>query len=193
MNDKLTLPQRALLKIWPDYAIEIGVYGFWGFLKKRFIDLFPYRWQRWWDCHIRTVYNPQHSELRAAIPKTWQDLPEIIPSFLYAAVISYVEKEDGLTRWEYQDDEHCAKKNAAMLREVYEWAKTGRAFEEERILALHPPFTKGTDVIEWLNEENPQRDECYKRVWEAEAARDAKDERYLQWIVSNNVRQSLWT
>lgn len=48
-------------------------------------------------------FNPQHSELRAAIPRNWQDLSSIIPDFLFACIISFVEKEDGLNSY------HCLK------------------------------------------------------------------------------------
>ena len=182
-----------VLKFLGTDLITYSIYGFWGSLNRRLHDFVPYKIRSWWTEHIRTIYAPQHSELRAAIPKTWADLTSVIPSFLYASIISFVEGEDGLKMWEAQDPEHPAKKNAAMLKEVYDWAKTGRAAEEQRILDLHPPFASGSDIFKWLNEENAERDAACKRVQEAEDAFDEKDCKYLQWIVSRNALHSLWT
>lgn len=184
---------NLLLRLLDTDSISYEVYGFWRSVGRRFIEFLPYRFRNWWTNHVRTIYAPQHVELRAAIPKTWSDLTGVIPEFLYACIISFVEKEDGLESWESQDHGHPARRNAAMLKEVYEWAKTGRKAEEDRIMDMHPPFKSGTSIIEWLNEENAERDAAYKRVHEAEDAMEEKDSRYLQWIVSRNALQSLWT
>lgn len=178
-----------LLRLLDTDSISYGAYGFWGCLGRRL----PYPLRNWWTNHVRTIYAPQHSSLRAAVPKTWADLTSVIPAFLYAAIIDFVEREKGLESWEHQDPEHPAKQNAAMLKEVYEWAKTGRAAEDQRILDMHPPFKSGSNIIEWLNEENAERDEAYKRVWAAEKEMEERDSRYMQWIVSRNVLRSLWT
>lgn len=182
-----------IIKALDTDPISYSIHGFWGSLGHRFLGFLPYGFRAFWIIHIRTIYAPQHSELRKVVPKTWCDLTHVIPTFLYACIISYVEKEKGLEMWEAQDPEHPAKMGAPMLKEVYEWAKTGRAAEIARIDSLHPPFAPGTDLIEWLNEDNPERDAAYKRVQEAEDAFDEKDSRYLQWIVSRNTLHSLWT
>jgi len=51
-----------------------------------------YKLDNWW---IRN-FDPQHQELRDAVPKNWADLDTCIENFLYACIISYVEKENGL-------------------------------------------------------------------------------------------------
>lgn len=45
------------------------------------------------------LFKPQHNELRAAIPRNWYDLDGCITNFLYACIISFVEKEDGLKNY----------------------------------------------------------------------------------------------
>ncbi len=177
--------------------MEIEIHGFWGFLFRRLCGLIPYPMRCWWTGNIRTIYAPQHSELRTAIPKTWFDLTGIIPDFLYACIVSYVEKEKGLETWEAQDMEHPARQQVDILKEVYEWAKTGRKIAEDEMWAAYPPSPllclDRNNWSEWLNRANPERDACYARVHQLEEAMNARNEKYLQWIVSQKCLPSLWT
>ena len=51
----------------------------------------------WLDRAFRELF-PCHPELRKAVPKEWADLDGVIENFLFAAIISFVEKENGLSQ-----------------------------------------------------------------------------------------------
>lgn len=145
---------------------------------------FTWSYHMWYD-HIKPIFWPRHPELRAAVPRTWHDLDTCIEEFLYAAVISYVEKEKGLEMWEAQDPEHEAKKRASELRECYEWAKTGRKAFQERVNAAYPP-------AKCIRTEFARSyDELYGEVDRLEREFVALDDKWLMWIVQ--WRRHMWT
>lgn len=173
---------RILLRILDTDTISYQCFGFWGCVRRRLRDFVPYSIQRFWGSHIRTIYAPQHSNLRDSIPKTWCDLDGCIETFLFACVIDFVENEDGLDDWEGQSEmmgfplpHDCVNprhQQAAMLREVYNWAKTGRQAAETAMFAAGSK----NGYSEW-------------RCIEDEAT--AKTERYLEWIIE--WRGMMWT
>lgn len=164
-----------LLRLLDTDSISLEVYGFWGSVRRRLLGFLPYRFRNWWTNHVRTIYAPQHSNLRRAIPKTWRDLDGCIENFLFACVISFVEDEDGLDDWEQPCQEGPRKEQAAMLREVYDWAKTGRQVAEDAMFAAAPRyegFLKGLSY----NEMSRLSDEM-----------EAKTNRYILWITTYRV------
>lgn len=185
----LTSQSRWLLRLLDTDSISYEVYGFWGCAWRRLRDFVPYFIQRFWERRVRTIYAPQHSRLRAAIPKTWCDLDGCIESFLFACVIDFVEGEEGLKDWESQNELMGApwpadainprRQQAAMLREVYEWAKSGRQAAEDAMFAAAPgydAFVKGASYDEMNRLSNEM---------------EAKTERYVRWIVE--YRGYMWT
>jgi len=171
-----------LLRILDTDSISYECYGFWGCVRRRLLDFVPYPTQRFWEKRVRTIYAPQHSALRASIPKTWCDLDGCIESFLFACVIDFVEGEEGLADWEGQSETmgfpppyDCSNprhQQAAMLREVYNWAKTGRQAAETAM------FAAGSK-------------DGYKEWRRIEDEMTAKTERYLSWVVQ--WRGYMWT
>jgi hypothetical protein len=173
-----------LLRILDTDAISYGVYGFWRCLGRRFLQLFPVRFRQWWTNHVRTIYAPQHQALRAAIPRTWCDIDGCIEAFLFACVVDFVEGEQGLVDWEQPDQVGLRKEQAAMLREVYTWAKTGRAAAEEATFSSAPKYAKGRDWTTGISGD-------YGEMMRLSDEMNAKTDRYLLWILSN--RNLLWT
>lgn len=178
--------QRLLIRLTKDTwtHIQIESYGCWGFFLRQLGDLIPYEVQHWWTNHIHTIYVPQHSNLRAAIPKTWCDLDGCIESFLFACVIDFVEKEKGLEDWEVEYQEGSRKEQASMLREVYNWAKVGRQAAEDAMFAAAPKHDLRKSIWETLNGDYTE----YQRIQDE---MEAKTQRYLLWIVEN--RRIMWT
>jgi len=78
-------------RIAEEYPIQYFVRNMWENLDIYF-SRFRGKLETWWIW----AFNPQHSELRAVISRNWDDLDNIIRKFLFACVVSYVEKEDGL-------------------------------------------------------------------------------------------------
>lgn len=156
-----------------------------------FCQMIPYSWKRFYRDKVRPIFAPQNVALRKVIPRTWADKTHLIPVWLYATVIDYVEAEKGLECWEYQDEEHIAKKQAPMLKEVYEFAKTGRDELIKAIDDAHPPLPK-EGIVEYLNRtEKEPYEVMYAEVIKLEAKLDELDNKYLTWIVLN--RELFWT
>ncbi len=143
----IQLNMSLLYTILDTDEISYSIYGFWGCLRRRIARALPWQLTNWWEKHVRTVYAPQHSNLRAAIPKTWCDIDGCVEAFLFACVIDFVEGENGLKDWDEQDEKldpifgdviNPSNAQAAMLREVYNWAKTGRQAAEDAMHAAAP-------------------------------------------------------
>ncbi len=96
-----------------------------------------------WD--IEELYNdakcwlfPRRPKLKAAIPNTYEDLTTIIPNVLFTAIIEFVEDEQC---FKYILWTGCGGKNRAAkrkIKEIYQWAKTGRKELEEEISKSYP-------------------------------------------------------
>jgi hypothetical protein len=98
--------------------------------------------------YIRKFTNPQHKSLRKAIPREWRDLDGIIEDFLSAAIISFVEEENGLDQIKMIEDYERASTEKLIsdfgsveyynqyrnlrlpiykrLEEIYKWVKSGK-------------------------------------------------------------------
>ncbi len=149
----------------------------------------------WYWNHIRPIFAPQHKELRKTIPRIWCDLPEIIDNFLFACVVYYVENEEGLKNWEYQDDGHPCKDAAPMLREVYEYIKTVRPSMEQELkmnFSLIEVLTLvGKDNSSYREELRDDSKATWKNVDAIEKEINDLDTKYLTWIIAN--RGLMWT
>lgn len=115
------------------------------------------------------------------IGRKFRDKPELIAEWLYAAVIDFVEKEKcfEVTDWDCSEE---TRRLAAELREIYTWAKTGRAEFSERIRKS----VVEVSMEDWLKSD-VNWDEYNRLTDEMEQW----DTRCLSWIVAN--RGILWT
>jgi len=124
---------------------------------------------------VKSWVFPQHKTLRKSIPNTWADLDSVIEDFLDAAIISYIEEEDGvypaikhieesenLTDEEYNRQwggkEHYLSykehryNDYLLLRKIYDWVKKDRA-EFQRLSDIyldkedHKMYTQLEDYI----------------------------------------------
>lgn len=165
-------PKSWLAQKWADLDL-------WWFLNK------PQWWMtasRFYWNHIRCIFAPQNRWAVKPVKRTWQDKPELVADWLYAAVIDFVEGEKCFeqTDWEWNEN---VRRLGAELREVYTWAKTGRAEFDKRVqstITLVPesptaPFGVDGDWDE------------YNRLT---AEFEQWDDRCLEWIVKN--RSILW-
>jgi len=128
---------------------------------------------------IKSWFFPQHKTLRKSIPNTWMDLDGIIEKFLDAAIISYVEDEDGLypaikhieesenltdeeynTKWGSKDIFLRYKESKygdyLLLSKIYHWIKSDRAqFQEWYDLYLDKgDYKMSNNLEEYINAQN---------------------------------------
>ena len=147
---------------------------------------------------IRKITNPQHESLRKAIPREWRDLDGIIEDFLSAAIISFVEEENGLEQIKMIEDYERASTEKLIsdfgsvehynqyrnqrlpiykrLEEIYRWVRVGRKSMKNYINAIYtrPDFLDHSDEI----------DKAEQRIFE-------KDTEYFMDLIK--YRGSLWT
>lgn len=165
-------PKSWLAEKWSDLDL-------WWFLNK---PAWVVRAGRFYWNHIRCIVIPQNRWATRVVPRTWSDKTGLIPELLYAAIIDFVEVEKcfEVTDW---DCSETTRRLAAELREVYSWAKTGRAEFDKRVQSVitftsaSPSAPFGLDG-DW-DEYNRLTDELEQ--W---------DTRCLTWIVVN--RGVLW-
>jgi hypothetical protein len=148
---------------------------------------------------IRCLFRPYHSSIRKAVPREWQDLDAIITNVLYAALVSFVEEEDGLETLrrlreadkKNKDDkefferewgsfelfESCYDKAYSrlfLIEHIYKWIKEGRAVAEN-----------------YMNEELKKCGGNYEKYNKLEKGFIDTETRYLVDIVK--LRGNLWT
>jgi len=108
---------------------------------------------------VKSWFFPQHKTLRKSIPNTWADLDSVIEDFLDAAIISYVEEENGLypaikhieESEDFSDEEYLRQwggkehflqykehkyNDYIILRNIYVWVKKDRA-EVQRLSDIY--------------------------------------------------------
>jgi hypothetical protein len=144
-----------------------------------------------WKRNVTAFFRPRQRWLTKIIPNTWADKPWLIPEILYASVIHFVEEngEDcfNVTDWPGSGLAEQEKQ----LREVYEWAKTGRKKFQDRINAAHPvfePCKTDDELVTWLNADHRSQ---YEEVWRLEKEFDEIDKKHLHTII--DLLPHLWT
>ena len=156
----------------------------------------------WWDIdrfykdQISTRIRPRQKWLTKQIPRSWNDKVTLIPDVLYAMVIHFVDV-DGEDCFNVTDFAASGlEEEEKMLRQIYAWAKTGRAEFAKRIGLAYPELPKNdkgdVDLNAWCNQERTpesyERD--YGEVSRLEAELEKRDTEYLRWIVTN--RRIMW-
>ena len=147
--------------------------------------IFPYPVRKAYDS-VRFWLNPRNRWATDVIPNRWSDKTYLIPEFLYAAIIDFVDGEQVFERVV------LTKKQEREIRECYEWAKYGRHEMEIEISEAYPPAPK--DILEMFKPDynkGKSYDELYGKVNALEAKLAKMDTKYLTWIVRN--RELLWT
>jgi len=177
---------------WLDFAFWFETRIWYRFVPS-WLDVGIYRVKHWWYEQVSSRVFPRQRWLTRAVPRTWTDKTELIPDLLLLIAHHYVaaDGEDALNVVEHTPEQ------TAMLREIDEWYRTGRAAFLKQIEEAYPPLGLTPKVgdtydkwTEWLNREDSARDAAYNRVEELEAEFEAKETSYLVWIVTN--RGMLW-
>lgn len=162
---------------------------------------YNYKIKDFWYTQISARLWPRQRWLTKQIPRVWNDKVNLIPDLMYAMIVHYVEGEKCFETicWDENLD------NAAMIREIYDWAKTGKAAHEQKIQDAYPPISetkfvskpiefnkKGKPTFYSLERKNNEKtyEELYKEVDRLEAELQKIDDKYLTWIVTH--RQILW-
>lgn len=186
------------LKSAPDdsWWITKKYYNFkYWFEDKIYYSYFPdwarYGWNKYknfWYEQISSRLN--HRNKWAIPPRTFCDFDYLITEFCYKFIISYVEEQKCFETIVIEEPNH------SKIKEIYEFAKTGRNKLLKERDAAYPPLSD--DWIEKLGsgeglvyKEKKSYEELYGEVDRLEKILKDKDDEYIFWLVSH--RNSLWT
>lgn len=198
--------REAKLNAWQELNFNVrywlnkhfGVWDIW--------DILPYRWQRLYYDHIKTIFKPHHSRLRKAIPRQWWDLTGLIVDINFEIIKSFYEDEysKGIVDW--QSDEHHSK-FAEWLEEAYKYITVERPELQTQMDQAYP---ETTNLDEWKGEQHIDKhgnvswtmksceerygksyEEAYGEVNRLEALIDKKDTKVITEMVKR--RNYFWT
>jgi hypothetical protein len=149
----------------------------------RLRSMVPYKVRNKWNELCYSI-SPRNSWATDVIPNHWSDKTYLIPEFMFAAIIHFVEEEKALERTVWP------KKKEKELLEVYAWAKTGRKEFQEKIDKSYLEVPQD-DMLDWANSRSETYEQLYGEVNGLEAELVKIDTKHLIWIVKN--RETLWT
>jgi hypothetical protein len=136
---------------------------------------------RWYK--VRCWFNPRNKWATNVIPNQWSDKTYLIPEFLFAAIIDFIDGEKAIEKVVW------SKKVEKDLMEIYRWAKVDRKEFQDKIDAAYPSISLNELMTFTPNKKTYE--ELYGEVNRLEAEFDKLDTKYLTWIVKN--RKLLWT
>lgn len=181
-----TPPSRGKARdAWIDFKVWWQIHV-WGPFAPRWLSNLWWDWTHFYYNQISSRIWPRNRWAEKVIPRTWADKPELIREFLFATVRHLVSEdgEDCFNTVEW-DENHAVK-----LREIAEWAKSGRDVARNHMDSLWSPPEISTENGAPFFIEGSERGDLNAYI-AAERAIEDRDTEYLVWIVSN--RAILWT
>lgn len=102
----------------------------------------PYQIRDFYWKHIRTLWRPQHSRIRKAVPKYWVDLDHVLQDVNFEIIKSFYEDEykAGIVDWEGTGGD--ALEFTEWLEEAYKYITSERPALEKRIDEAYPNYKK---------------------------------------------------
>lgn len=114
----------------------------------------PYQIRDFYWRHIKTIWRPQHSRIRKAVPKHWVDLDHVLQEVNFEIIKSFYEDEykAGIVDWEGTGGE--ALKFTKWLEEAYMYVTSYRKVLEKQIDNAYPNYRE----VEKLEKEMEDKD-----------------------------------
>jgi len=142
----------------------------------------PYSVRDYYWKNIRPVFKPQHSRIRKAVPKYWNDLDSILENVNFEIIKSFYEDEYLKDNVDWEGTGSEAAEFEKWLCEAYKYVTDDRLALEKAIDGAYPDENK--DV-------NKTYKELYGKVDELEALKERQDTKYLTELIK--YRHFLWT
>ena len=138
LKDLSEKPQTFLRKI-REYIFE--KYGIWDLF-----DLFPYGWRMYYYDHIKTIFKPNNSRIRKAIPRQYSDISGLIVNVNFEFIKAFYEDEykADIVDWE-ATEQHS--EFAKWLELSYKWITQRRPQLEIDLNNAYPPFKSFDDMF----------------------------------------------
>ena len=138
--------------------------------------------RRWGHKNITCLFFPRNRWATKVIGREYHDKPEMIRSFLFAAIVDFVEGEKCFETVGFEEDD---EKN---LREVYNYIKVVRPQLEKD---LNESWTPGPfKIVDGQMDQSQDKGslEAYSKISDAI---ETMDDKYLVWVTQR--RNILWT
>ena len=164
---------------WLDYKITWKDKVNW-FIRDHIINLIPYSIREFYYNKVKTIWKPQHSRIRKAVPRYWWDLDGVLLNVNFEIIKSFYEDEylKDLVDWEGTSPE--AAKFAKWLEGAYKYVAEERPALEKLMENAYPePKAEGT------------YEQLYKKVNYYEKIIDDTDTKILKELIE--YRHHLWT
>ena len=124
------------------------------FIRYNIISRIPYQIREFYYEKVKTIWKPQHSRIRKAVPRYWWDLDHVLQSVCFEIIKSFYEDEykDGPVDWEGSGGD--ALKFTKWLEEAYTYITSYRKVLEKQIDNAYPNYKK----VEKLEQEMEDKD-----------------------------------
>jgi hypothetical protein len=124
------------------------------FIRYNIISCIPYPIREFYYEKIKTIWAPQHSRIRKAVPKYWWDLDHVLQVVNFEIIKSFYEDEymAGIVDWEGTGGDSL--KFTKWLEEAYTYITSYRKVLEKQIENAYPNYKK----VEKLEKEMEDKD-----------------------------------
>jgi hypothetical protein len=149
---------------------------------------------KWQD--VKDWFNPRQKWLTKVIPNHWCDKTELVPLVLFAILVDFVEKENGLDQLTIDWDQERAfvsqeyidsvMSSCLALKEAYDYIKTERPLLDKALADSYPDI----DLTDTIKLKQPYHI-AYAETNRLEKELEEKDLKTMTTIVKH--WQFLWT
>lgn len=124
------------------------------FIRYNIISRIPYPIREFYYEKIKTIWKPQHTRIRKAVPRYWWDLDHVLQVVNFEIIKSFYEDEysAGIVDWEGTGGN--ALEFTKWLEEAYTYITTYRKVLEKQIDNAYPNYNK----LEKLEQEMEDKD-----------------------------------
>jgi len=124
------------------------------FIRYEIISRIPYPIREFYYEKVKTIWKPQHSRIRKAVPKYWWDLDHVLQEVNFEIIKSFYEDEYKADIVDWEGTGGDSLKFTKWLEEAYTYITSYRKVLEKQIENAYPNYKK----VEKLEKEMEDKD-----------------------------------
>ena len=124
------------------------------FIRYNIISRIPYQIREFYYNKVKTIWAPQHSRIRKAVPKYWWDLDHVLQVVNFEIIKSFYEDEYKADIVDWEGTGGDSLKFTKWLEEAYKYITVDRKELEKQIDNAYPNYKK----VEKLEKEMEDKD-----------------------------------
>jgi hypothetical protein len=124
------------------------------FIRYNIISRVPYQIREFYYNKVKTIWKPQHSRIRKAVPKHWMDLDHVLQDVNFEIIKSFYEDEYKADIVDWEGTGGDSLKFVKWLEEAYKYITVDRKELEKQIDNAYPNYKK----VEKLEQEMEAKD-----------------------------------